>query len=123
VSGLKLGWVIDSQYLLKCVLGVGSFGAVNEAQDLVLEKLVALKILHSTFTKNEHVATRLNTSLGVALWGSAGYPRLISQGDLGSHEDMHGSSGEMAPCFWKTLAATMAPSSMERLCRTCRHIQ
>jgi eukaryotic-like serine/threonine-protein kinase len=54
----KLGWVIDSKYRLHRVLGVGSFGAVYEAQHLVLEKLVALKMLHSKFAKNEHVVKR-----------------------------------------------------------------
>lgn len=57
VAEARLGQTID-RYRLEAVLGAGGFGAVYRARHLVMDRLVALKLLHSGLARSDSVRER-----------------------------------------------------------------
>ncbi len=55
-----LGKVFNNRYKLQTPLGRGGYGAVIEAVDLVLERSVAVKVLHPTRARDEVALRRFN---------------------------------------------------------------
>ena len=57
VAEARLGQTID-RYRLEAVLGAGGFGAVYRARHLVMDRLVALKLLHAGLARSDSVRER-----------------------------------------------------------------
>jgi serine/threonine protein kinase len=57
-AGNEIGKIIAGQFRIVACLGMGGFGTVYKAQQLTLEREVALKVLHSVSAGNDYIFGR-----------------------------------------------------------------
>jgi serine/threonine-protein kinase len=80
---LHPGEVIDGKYEVVRLLGEGGMGAVFEARHLVMDRRVALKVLHATARRREEAVTRfLNEARAAAIIGSDHIVEIFDAGML-----------------------------------------
>ncbi len=80
-----IGKTIGSKYLVRSVLGEGGMGAVFEAENLVLGRMVAVKVLHPAQAKKKVAVKRFHQEARAA--GAIGHPNICEVYDLGTLED------------------------------------
>lgn len=55
-----IGAILNKRYRIKSLIGEGGMASVYSARDLVLERIVAAKILHEHFSKNQDLKKRFH---------------------------------------------------------------
>jgi serine/threonine protein kinase len=83
-SKLPAGFVVKDRYLIVRPLGAGGMGAVYEARDRVLEKRVALKILHATVARDPQTHARFLQEARAA--SALDHPNVVKSLDFGEHD-------------------------------------
>ena len=80
-----LGRIFDRKYRLVRLIGEGGMGEVYEAEHTLIDRRVAVKVMHSEFTSSEEVVNRFFREAQAA--GSIGHPNIIEIFDVGQEED------------------------------------
>ena len=80
-----LGRVIAGKFKIESLLGVGGMGKVYEAQHLVLEKTIALKVLHPQYASDETLVHRFQREARAA--SRIEHPNIIQIFDFGQESD------------------------------------
>jgi serine/threonine protein kinase len=81
---LDAGLVVKDRYVIVRLLGAGGMGAVYEARDQVLDKRVALKILHASIAGDPHIHARFLQEARAA--SALDHPHVVKSLDFGTHE-------------------------------------
>lgn len=79
------GKTIDGKYVVKGVLGRGGMGTVYEAEQLVLRRRVAVKVLHPNQAQKKNAVQRFHQEARAA--GAIGHPNICEVYDLGTLDD------------------------------------
>jgi len=77
--------VIDGRYRLLRLIGIGGMGAVYEAEHVAIGRRVAVKILHTQFSKHADLVERLRREAQAA--SRIGHPNIVDVTDFGRTED------------------------------------
>lgn len=80
-----VGQVLAGKYKICAVLGEGGMGVVLEAENTVIRRPVAIKILHSNLVSDETTVERFNIEARAA--AATGHDHIVEVLDLGSTED------------------------------------
>ena len=81
------GTVLNGRYKLLERIGSGGMSMVYKAQDLVLGRLVAVKMLHETFTGDPDFLARFRQEAYAA--ASLQHPNIVTVHDIGQDGDRH----------------------------------
>jgi serine/threonine protein kinase len=65
-KNLTIGSLIGTRYKIIEILGIGGFGAVYKAKDLVLDEIVAIKILDQKFSSDKNTLERFKREIKLA---------------------------------------------------------
>jgi len=82
---LESGQIIEGKYRIKGLIGEGGMGAVYEGENVRIQRRVAIKVLHPSFTQNEDVMARFQREAQAA--GRIGNDHILEVLDLGSLPD------------------------------------
>ena len=81
-----IGKVLDGRYKILEVLGVGGMAFVLKAEDLVMNRIVAIKILNDQYNGDEQAEERfINESKAVAMLS---HKNIVSVYDVAIYPDM-----------------------------------
>ena len=81
-----IGKVLDSRYKILELIGLGGMAFVLKAEDLVMNRIVAIKILNDEYNGNEQAETRfINESKAVAMLS---HKNIVSVYDVAIYPDM-----------------------------------
>ena len=80
-----LGRTIGGKYRVRSVLGEGGMGAVYEAENLPLGRIVAVKVLHPGQARKKVAVKRFHQEARAA--GAIGHPNICEVYDLGTLDD------------------------------------
>lgn len=81
-----IGKVLDGRYKILEVLGVGGMAFVLKAEDLMMNRVVAIKILNDQYNGDEQAETRfINESKAVAMLS---HKNIVSVYDVAIYPDM-----------------------------------
>ncbi|CAN5906236.1 hypothetical protein BH11MYX2_BH11MYX2_29430 [soil metagenome] len=81
-----VGKTVLARYRIESVLGSGAMGSVFRARDLKLDRDVAIKALHDTFSTDETMLARFHREAQAA--ARLQHPNLISVLDVGTADNM-----------------------------------
>ena len=76
-----IGSTLDARYRILRVIGEGGMGVVYEAQHVMIEKHVAIKVLRETFTSRPDVVERFRQEAKSA--SKIGHPNIVDVSDFG----------------------------------------
>jgi len=82
---LEPGQTIEGKYRIKGLIGEGGMGAVYEGENTRIQRRVAIKVLHPSYTQNEDVMARFQREAQAA--GRIGNDHILEVLDLGSLPD------------------------------------
>jgi len=82
---LLIGTVVGERYRLEDLLGVGGMGAVYRAQHVLMQKTLALKVLHRGMAQVDEVVARFEREAVAA--GNIEHPNVARATDFGRLED------------------------------------
>ena len=80
-----LGRVIAGKFKIESLLGVGGMGRVYQARHLVLEKIIALKVLHPQYASDDTLVHRFQREARAA--SRIEHPNIIQIFDFGQESD------------------------------------
>ncbi|MCB9593771.1 MAG: serine/threonine protein kinase [Sandaracinaceae bacterium] len=80
-----IGRILHDRYRVIRLLGEGGMGVVYEAEHVLLQRRVALKLLHRTLARHPAVVTRFRNEAIAA--SSIGDPHIVEVSDMGKLED------------------------------------
>ena len=81
-----IGKVLDGRYKILEMLGVGGMAFVLKAEDLMMNRIVAIKILNDQYNGDEQAETRfINESKAVAMLS---HKNIVSVYDVAIYPDM-----------------------------------
>lgn len=80
-----IGTLISGRYRVEALLGEGAMGAVYRAEHVLMQKAVALKVLHQTSSQNPEVVRRFEREAVAA--GRIEHPNVAGATDFGQLED------------------------------------
>jgi len=83
-----IGQTLDGRYKILRVIGEGGMGVVYEAEHVLIEKRVAIKVLRDTFTSRPDVVERFRQEAKSA--SKIGHPNIVDVSDFG--ETLSGQS-------------------------------
>jgi serine/threonine-protein kinase len=78
---LVIGQVLDGKYRVTAEIGSGAMGLVFEAEHLLLEKQVAIKVMRPELTASEEVLHRFETEARAA--AALAHPHVVTANDMG----------------------------------------
>ena len=81
------GKIIGNRYEILEIIGKGGMATVYKAQDLVLKRYVAIKVLREEFTTDEEFIKRFNTEAQSA--ASLTHPNIVSIYDVGNEDNVY----------------------------------
>src|SRR5919197_6318649 len=81
---MVVGEVVTGRYVLEELVGAGGMSSVFKARDTLLERRVALKILHPHFTKDEQYVERFRREARAV--ASLSHPNIVTILDRGEDE-------------------------------------
>jgi len=82
---LELGSLVDNKYLIVRLIGEGGMGAVFEGQNVLIQRRVAIKVLHRATAANQATVTRFEREAQAA--GRIGSDHILEVIDLGTLPD------------------------------------
>ncbi len=85
-SGTRVGTVIEEKYRLDKQIGHGSMGAVYRGTQLMVDRSVAIKLLHPTFAGHDKIQARFEVEAKAI--ARLNHPNCITLFDFGYSEDM-----------------------------------
>ncbi len=83
-ANLSAGLVLKDRYRIVRLIGAGGMGAVYEARDLLLDKRVALKILHPSGASDGQLHARFLREAQAA--SALDHPHVVKSLDFGAHD-------------------------------------
>ena len=78
---LEPGQIIDAKYRIVKMIGEGGMGAVYLGENIRINRKVAIKVLHASYTGNEEVMQRFEREAQAA--GRIGNDHILEVLDLG----------------------------------------
>ncbi len=81
----NIGQIIDNKYRIIRLIGEGGMGGVYEAEHVVLNRVVAIKIMHHEHVTNPEASSRFFQEARAA--SEIGHPNIVEIFDVGSQED------------------------------------
>lgn len=87
--------VLDNRYKIGSKIGVGGMADVYQGQDLLLERTVAIKILHNSFAGDEGFVSRFKREAQAA--GKLSHPNIVNMYDVGYDQGYHYIIMEFVP--------------------------
>lgn len=84
---MMIGKILDNRYKLEKKIGSGGMADVYKAVDTVLDREVAIKILHSNFAEDEDFIVRFRREAQAA--GKLTHPNIVGIYDVGCDGDIH----------------------------------
>lgn len=96
----RLRWALGDEYEVLAQIGQGSFGTVWRVRDLVLERVVALKMLHPHIARDENAVARFQREARLA--AQLAHPAIVpiydwdSRGDVSWYTMELSESGSLA---------------------------
>lgn len=82
-----IGKILDERYELKKKIGSGGMADVYMAEDILLDRVVAVKILHSNFAEDNDFIIRFRHEAQAA--GKLTHPNIVGIYDVGCDGDVH----------------------------------
>jgi serine/threonine-protein kinase len=82
-----IGRVLAGRYRVESLLGTGGMGEVYRAQDLTLERPVAIKMLRAEFANDQEFIRRFRQEATAV--ASLSNPHIVSVFDVGEDEGEH----------------------------------
>jgi serine/threonine protein kinase len=80
-----IGKIFDRKYRLSRLIGEGGMGSVYEAEHTLIERKVAVKVMHAEFSSSEEVVNRFFREAQAS--SAIGHPNIIEIFDVGQEED------------------------------------
>ncbi len=81
-----VGAVLDGRYRIDCIIGIGGMAVVFRAQDMLMNRVVAIKMLKNEIANDEESVKRfINESKAVAMMS---HPNIVSIYDVNVREDI-----------------------------------
>ncbi len=80
-----IGRIFDRKYRLTKLIGEGGMGSVYEAEHTLIERRVAVKVMHKEFADSEDVVNRFFREAQAA--SAIGHPNIVEIFDVGREED------------------------------------
>ena len=110
------------RYVIERLIGQGGMGAVYQARDCELDRVVALKLLHPGFALDDELEQRLKKELLLA--GTISHPRVVRVHDFGQ---LHGNKfismafidGENLKCLLKRAGRLPIPRVLHIATQLC----
>ena len=81
------GKILDERYELIEKIGSGGMADVYKAKDILLDRIVAVKILHSSFAEDNDFIVRFRHEAQSA--GKLSHPNIVGIYDVGCDGDVH----------------------------------
>ena len=81
------GKILDDRYELMEKIGSGGMADVYKARDILLDRIVAVKILHSSFAEDNDFIIRFRHEAQSA--GKLSHPNIVGLYDVGCDSDVH----------------------------------
>lgn len=81
----RIGSIFDRKYRLTRLIGEGGMGAVYEAEHTLIERKVAVKVMHAEFSSSEEVVNRFFREAQAS--SAIGHPNIVEIFDVGQEED------------------------------------
>ena len=82
-----IGKILDKRYQLEKKIGSGGMADVYMAKDLLLDRIVAVKVLHSTFAEDEDFIVKFRHEAQSA--GKLTHPNIVGIYDVGNDQGVH----------------------------------
>ena len=79
--------ILDERYQLEKKIGTGGMADVYQARDLLLDRLVAIKILHTAFAEDSEFIAKFRREAQSA--GKLSHPNIVGIYDVGCCEGSH----------------------------------
>lgn len=88
VEQLKMiGHILDNRYKILEKVGTGGMASVYKAQDILLDRIVAVKILHSKYGNDHDFVVRFRQEAQAA--AKLSHPNIVNIYDVGYDENVH----------------------------------
>ena len=81
------GKILDERYELIDKIGSGGMADVYKARDILLDRIVAVKILHDNFVEDNDFIIRFRHEAQSA--GKLSHPNIVGIYDVGCDKDIH----------------------------------
>lgn len=82
-----IGKILDERYKLEKKIGSGGMADVYQAKDILLDRIVAVKILHSNFSEDNDFIVRFRHEAQSA--GKLSHPNIVGIYDVGCDQSIH----------------------------------
>ena len=88
VENLKMiGHILDNRYKILEEVGTGGMAVVSKAQDILLDRIVAVKILHAKYGDDHDFVVRFRQEAQAA--AKLSHPNIVNIYDVGYDENVH----------------------------------
>ena len=84
---LETGKTLDGRYKIQSLIGTGGMAAVYLAKDLILDRLVAIKVLRLDFRQNNDAMRRFRREALSAT--QLTHPNIVGVYDVGQSQEMN----------------------------------
>src|SRR5690606_20154055 len=78
---VQVGDVLEGRYRLHRIIGEGGMGTVFLAEHVLINRRVAIKVLHANFARDADVVERFMNEARAA--GTLGHPNIVESTDMG----------------------------------------
>ena len=82
-----IGHILDNRYKILEKVGTGGMASVYKAQDILLDRIVAVKILHSKYGNDHDFVVRFRQEAQAA--AKLSHPNIVNIYDVGYDENVH----------------------------------
>ncbi len=82
-----IGRIIDNRYKILEKIGIGGMASVYRAQDILLDRVVAIKILHTDFASDHEFVARFKHEAQTA--AKLSHPNIVNIYDVGCDDGLH----------------------------------
>lgn len=82
-----IGHILDNRYKILEKVGTGGMASVYKAQDILLDRIVAVKILHSKYGNDHDFVVRFRQEVQAA--AKLSHPNIVNIYDVGYDENVH----------------------------------
>ena len=82
-----IGHILDNRYKILEKVGSGGMASVYKAQDILLDRIVAVKVLHSKYASDHDFVVRFRQEAQAA--AKLSHPNIVNIYDVGYDETAH----------------------------------